>query len=71
MHLSLVDFFETFVSVMRVSRRSAEMDAFIRKLMATALECDSELEGALKTLPDRTIEDEAEPLRTYITGLLS
>ncbi|KAH0599748.1 hypothetical protein MHUMG1_02538 [Metarhizium humberi] len=71
MHLSLVDFFETFVSVMRVSRRSAEMDAFIRKLMVTALECDSELEGALKTLPDRTIEDEAEPLRAYITGLLS
>lgn len=69
MHLSLVDFFETFVSVMRVSRRSADMNAFIGKLVTTALQGDAELETALKTLPDRTVEEEAEPLRTFITGL--
>ncbi|KHN99321.1 uncharacterized protein MAM_03019 [Metarhizium album ARSEF 1941] len=70
MHLSLVDFFETFVSVMRVSRRSAEVDAFIHKLLTTALEHDSELEAALKRLPDRTVEGEAELVRAYITGIL-
>lgn len=70
MHLSLVDFFEAFISVMRVSKRSGEMDAFIQKFVKTALQGDSELETALKTLPDRTVEEEAEPLRSYMAGIL-
>jgi hypothetical protein len=71
MHLSLVDFFEAFISVMRVSPRSAEVDSLIKSLLTAALQGDAELAAALKTLPDRTIEEEAEQLRTYIDGILS
>ncbi|KAG6001161.1 hypothetical protein E4U21_004660 [Claviceps maximensis] len=70
MHLNLVDFFETLVSVMRVSRRSLTLDTFIGKLVKAAVQSDDQLTSALKTLPDRTIEEEAEPLRAYITDLL-
>ncbi|KAG5923774.1 hypothetical protein E4U42_004840 [Claviceps africana] len=71
MHLNLVDFFETLVSVMRVSGRSLTVDTFMGKLVKAAIQSDYQLETALKTLPDRTVEEEAEPLRTYITGLLA
>ncbi|KAG5970244.1 hypothetical protein E4U55_001764 [Claviceps digitariae] len=70
MHLTLIDFFETLVSVMRVSKRSLTLDTFIGKLVKAAVQSDNRLESALKTLPDRTVEEEAEALRTYITGLL-
>lgn len=68
MHLSLVDFFEAFVSVMRVS---ADTDDFVKRLVQTAVREDPELASSLRGLPDRTIEDEAEPLRVYINELLS
>ncbi|KAG5950832.1 hypothetical protein E4U53_004330 [Claviceps sorghi] len=71
MHLNLVDFFETLVSVMRVSNRTLMLDPFIGKLVKAAIQSDHRLEVALRTLPDRTVEEEAEPLRTYITGLLA
>ncbi|KAG6016245.1 hypothetical protein E4U54_001916 [Claviceps lovelessii] len=70
MHLNLVDFFETLVSVMRVSQRSLTLDTFMNKLVTAAIQSDDQLKGALRTLPDRTVEEEAEDLRTYITGLL-
>ncbi|TWU79037.1 hypothetical protein ED733_008496 [Metarhizium rileyi] len=71
MCFQLLDFFETFVSLMRVSSRSAETDDLVQTLLATALESDDELETVLRTLPDRTVEAEAEPLRQYIAGLLN
>jgi hypothetical protein len=70
MHLSLVDFFETFVSVVRAARPSPETDVLMKQLLMAALHGDVELEAALKTLPDRTIEEEAEPLRAYVASLL-
>ena len=70
MHLTLNDFFETLVSVMRVSTRSPDIDIAIKALVKTAVRNDMELEAALETLPDRTVEEEAEALRRYISGLL-
>ncbi|GJN70642.1 hypothetical protein VFPFJ_08856 [Purpureocillium lilacinum] len=70
MHLTLNDFFETLVSVMRVSTRSPDIDIAIKALVKTAVRNDMELGAALETLPDRTVEEEAEALRRYISGLL-
>lgn len=70
MHLNLVDFFETLLSVMRVSNRSSAVDTLIGKLVKAALQFDEKLDTALKTLTDRTVEEEAEPLREYIASLL-
>ncbi|KAF4125398.1 hypothetical protein GMORB2_4238 [Geosmithia morbida] len=72
MHLSLVDFFETLVSVMRVApTRSSSSDATLSALVKAAVADDDKLVEALRTLPDRTVEDEAEPLREYIGSLLA
>lgn len=71
MRLTLVDFFETLVSIMRVSRRSTVTDIFMKNLVGAAIQDDSDVEPALRSLPDRTIEEEAEPLRRYISDLLS
>ncbi|KAF7547865.1 hypothetical protein G7Z17_g7442 [Cylindrodendrum hubeiense] len=68
MHLSLIDFYETFVSVMRVSGQSA--DKLVRDLVRTAAQNDEQLKAALRGLPDRTVEEEAEPLAKYISQLL-
>ena len=70
MHLSLIDFFETFVSVMRVSERTSERDGTVKTLVRTACLDDPELQDALRGLPDRTVEDEAEALRKYISEML-
>ncbi|KAI9163785.1 hypothetical protein HJFPF1_05411 [Paramyrothecium foliicola] len=68
MHLSLVDFFEALVSVMRLA---ADSDNFVKRLIKAAARVDPEVLSSLRGLPDRTIEDEAEPLRDYINDLLS
>ncbi|CAH0058585.1 unnamed protein product [Clonostachys solani] len=69
-HLNLVDFFETLVSVMRVAEtRSDIVDEEVGALIRTAAKNDTVLRAALRGLPDRTIEEEAEPLREYITKL--
>ncbi|KFH40796.1 hypothetical protein ACRE_084980 [Hapsidospora chrysogenum ATCC 11550] len=71
MHLNLVDFFETLVSVMRVAEtRTSGTDATLRWLIRTAASGDEQLTAALRSLPDRTVEEEAEPLREYIDTLL-
>jgi hypothetical protein len=71
MHLNLVDFFETLVSVTRVAEnRTGDTDAKLRELIRTAVGGDEQLTAALRSLPDRTVEEEAEPLREYINTLL-
>ena len=71
MHLNLVDFLETLVSVMRVAEnRTRETDEILGQLIRTAVRGDEQLATALRGLPDRTVEEEAEPLRVYINGLL-
>lgn len=72
MHLSLIDFFETLISVLRVSSNAIrEKDDLLRSLIQDATRNDAELKAAITTLPDRTVEEEAEPLRQYITKLLN
>ena len=70
MHFNLIDFFETLVSVMRVSTPSAENEGVLKSLLGAAAHNDSRLAEALSTLPDRTVEEEADALRRYITHLL-
>ncbi|KAL7944338.1 hypothetical protein V8C42DRAFT_86448 [Trichoderma barbatum] len=71
MHLNLIDFFETFVSVMRVSHLTAEENAIVKILVKTAAQDDEQLKEALRGLPNRTVEEEAEPLRAYISEILN
>jgi hypothetical protein len=70
MRLSLVDFFEALVSVVCMMARDAERDGAVKKLVKAAMRQDAELEAALRGLPDRTIEDEAEALRGYVSLIL-
>ncbi|KAG6074520.1 hypothetical protein E4U33_002462 [Claviceps sp. LM78 group G4] len=73
MNLNLIDFFETLVSIMRRCKRSSELDSLIGNMVKTAIRFDDsehKVEVSLKTLPSRTVEEEAEPLRAYITDLL-
>ncbi|KAK3306366.1 uncharacterized protein B0T15DRAFT_509753 [Chaetomium strumarium] len=70
MHLSLVDFFETLVSLMRVTEHSAlEMDT-LRAILSEATARDEVLREALLTLPDRTVEEEADDLRRWLLEVM-
>ncbi|CAK7210869.1 hypothetical protein SCUCBS95973_000935 [Sporothrix curviconia] len=85
MHLSLVDFYETLVSVLRVastaqpvsgSNANAEgnnVDYIIevlRTLLRTATAQDPMLLQSLHTLPDRTVPEEADELREWLRQVL-
>ncbi|XP_044717473.1 uncharacterized protein HRG_08981 [Hirsutella rhossiliensis] len=70
MHLSLIDFFEAFVSVMRVADHSTERHDLVKSLVRTAVRDDPDLHTALRSLPDRTVEEEAEALRRYVADVL-
>ncbi|KAJ3498658.1 hypothetical protein NLG97_g940 [Lecanicillium saksenae] len=67
MHLSLIDFFETLVSILRVTNGAATV---ARSLVKAATANDGQLKDSLAGLPDRTVEEEAEPLRLFIGQLL-
>lgn len=71
MHLNLVDFFETLARVMRVAGVSDERDEEVRRLVKAAVREDGQLEASLRSLPDRTVEEEAEDLRAYINKILA
>lgn len=73
MHLSLIDFFETFVSVMRITdgAPTSSSTSVTRSLVKAATANDGQLKESLIGLPDRTVEEEAEPLRIYIGQLLN
>lgn len=66
MHLSLVDFFETLVSLLRVTEPSPLKVETLRALLARATAADEVLKEALLTLPDRTVDEEAEDLRSWL-----
>ncbi len=70
MHLSLVDFFETLVSLLRVTETSALKTETLRAVLREATAGDEILRGALLGLPDRTVEEEAEDLRAWIAEVL-
>ncbi|KAH7241885.1 hypothetical protein BKA59DRAFT_479550 [Fusarium tricinctum] len=70
MHQTLIVFYESFVSIMRIAGESADKDAIVRNVVKTATSQDQELLQSLKTLPDRTVQEEAEPLAKYISRIL-
>ncbi|KAL2138808.1 hypothetical protein VTI28DRAFT_6214 [Corynascus sepedonium] len=70
MHLSLVDFFETLVSLTRVTQPSEAKVETLRAILAEAMAGDEVLKEALLTLPDRTVEEEAEDLRNWLRELM-
>ncbi|KAH9232958.1 hypothetical protein K456DRAFT_1837769 [Colletotrichum gloeosporioides 23] len=71
MHLSLIDFFETLVSVMRVAEQSHRTMGILRDLVREASKDDQMLKEALRSLPDRTVPEESEQLRTFIRDIMS
>ncbi|KAI6776775.1 hypothetical protein HG530_000720 [Fusarium avenaceum] len=70
MHQTLIVFYESFVSIMRIAGESADKDAIVRNVVKAATSQDQELLQSLKTLPDRTVQEEAEPLAKYISRIL-
>ncbi|KAF0638874.1 hypothetical protein FPSE5266_12132 [Fusarium pseudograminearum] len=71
MHQTLIVFFEAFVSIMRITGESAEKDAIVRNVVKTAISQDQELKQSLEMLPNRTVQEEAEPLAKYISRILN
>ncbi len=70
MHLSLLDFFEALVSVLRLTELDPpKMDA-LRALLRDAVADDPVLYRALRSLPERTVPEEADALRTWLRELL-
>ncbi|KAK4238744.1 hypothetical protein C8A03DRAFT_14812 [Achaetomium macrosporum] len=70
MHLSLVDFFETLVSLMRVTEYSALKVETLRAILSEATAGDEVLREALLSLPDRTVEEEADDLRSWLQEVM-
>ena len=70
MHLSLVDFFEAFVSITRVTEYSSYKIETIRQLLREATEDDNVLKAALESLPDRTVPEEADALRSWLREIM-
>ncbi|PHH63746.1 hypothetical protein CDD81_5511 [Ophiocordyceps australis] len=71
MRLNLIGFIETFVSIMRVSQRTNQRDQVVKKIVLAAIRDDPDVKSGLETLPDRTVEEESEPLRSYIAELMA
>jgi hypothetical protein len=71
MHLSLIDFFETLVSVMRVAEYSNYKMSTLRQLLRDATGGDQELKAAILSLPDRIVPEESELLRGYIREVMT
>lgn len=71
MALSVVDFFEAFVSITRVSPDSPGKIVAIRALLRDAMADDDDmLKVALLSLPDRTVPEEADDLRRWLREIL-
>ncbi|KAK4121464.1 hypothetical protein N657DRAFT_657563 [Parathielavia appendiculata] len=70
MHLSLVDFFEALVSLMRVTEQSPLKVETLRAVLGEATAGDEVLREALLSLPDRTVEEEAEDLRSWLVDVM-
>ncbi|KAK2015946.1 hypothetical protein LZ32DRAFT_553561 [Colletotrichum eremochloae] len=71
MHLNLVDFFETLLSVMRVADHSHRTMGILKNLVKQAVQDDDTLRTALLSLHDRTVPEESEALRTFIRDVMA
>ncbi|KAK8149319.1 hypothetical protein G3M48_007407 [Beauveria asiatica] len=71
MHRNLIYFFQEFISVMRVtSSGPPSTTRVIRAIVRAATADDDELKTALTEFLSTLLEDEAEPLRSYMEQLL-
>lgn len=75
MHLTLIDFFEALLSVMRirVDQGGSEKSVIIttlKRILAEATADDNVLKAALLNLPDRTVPEEAEGLRAFVMDVV-
>lgn len=70
MQLTRIDFFETLLSIQRVTPFSAFKMETLRRLLRDATRDDEALKTAILSLPDRTVPEEAGELRTFTTSLL-
>ncbi|KAI1266901.1 hypothetical protein F5Y18DRAFT_380859 [Xylariaceae sp. FL1019] len=66
MHMSLVDFFETLLSIQRITPFSTYKMDTLRQLYRDATESDDILRKNILSLPERTIPEEADELRQFI-----
>ncbi|GKT85885.1 hypothetical protein Ct61P_03735 [Colletotrichum tofieldiae] len=71
MHLSLVDFFETLLSVMRVVEHSHRTMGILKDVVRQAIKDDNVLKMALMSLHDRTVPEESDALRTFIRDVMA
>ncbi|KZL81504.1 hypothetical protein CI238_10125 [Colletotrichum incanum] len=71
MHLSLVDFFETLLSVMRVVEHSHRTMGILKDVVRQAIKDDNVLKMALLSLHDRTVPEESDALRTFIRDVMA
>ncbi|KAI0442934.1 hypothetical protein F4803DRAFT_342560 [Xylaria telfairii] len=66
MHLSLIDFFETMLSIQRITPFSSYKMDTLRTLYREATKQDDALKNAILSLPERTVPEEADELRRFI-----
>ncbi|KAK2042482.1 hypothetical protein LZ31DRAFT_526242 [Colletotrichum somersetense] len=71
MHLNLVDFFETLLSVMRVADHTHRTMGILKDLVRRAVEDDDTLRTALLSLHDRTVPEESDALRTFVRDVMA
>ncbi|KAI2605620.1 hypothetical protein GGR54DRAFT_633462 [Hypoxylon sp. NC1633] len=71
MHLNLVDFFETLLSIQRITPYSAYKMDTLKKLVRDATAQDDRLRAAIATLPERTVPEESEDLSRFVLDILS
>ncbi|KAK3338808.1 hypothetical protein B0H65DRAFT_530414 [Neurospora tetraspora] len=70
MHLSLIDFFEAFVGLMRVTPHSEYKVETVKEILREALADDKLSRENLESLPDRTVDEEKEELRGWLREVL-
>ncbi|KAF7515090.1 hypothetical protein G7054_g14767 [Neopestalotiopsis clavispora] len=70
MHLTLIDFFETLISIQRITPFSTYKTEALGTLLREAVSQDSDLKNAIISLPERTVPEEANDLRTFIGTLI-
>ncbi|KAM0276421.1 hypothetical protein ACHAQH_006773 [Verticillium albo-atrum] len=76
MHLSLIDFFETLISLLRVrvgegGSNAEHMVQTLRSILSSGMRDDNVLRAAVQNLPERTVEEEAEGLRAFIQRVVA
>ncbi|KAL7629829.1 hypothetical protein AAE478_001352 [Parahypoxylon ruwenzoriense] len=71
MHLSLIDFFETLLSIQRITPFSTYKIDTLRRIIRDATIQDNILKAAILSLPERTVPEEAEDLSRFVRDVLN